>query len=205
MLRRIAIGALIASTTTVARADKEEASLHLELIGGVARLGDPASPSTTTAPMFGLATRFGYGLSDWYQLDGELTFASTAAAHFASGTFNGPNGVVSGPFSLTQQLARADAGLTFRFGVRYIPTLRFALGAELRRTSPPTGFVGDVRGQMFAPDLTARVAVGLDVRRSARTVIGISVGATYGVPLGGASFGTIDVTLSYARYHYPRW
>lgn len=206
MLRRIALGALVLATTTEARADKEEASLHFELIGGIARIGDAAAPGTSsTAPLGGVATRFGYGLADWYQVDAELTLAATATAHYDRGDFTTPGGTITGPFSITEQLARVDAGITFRFGVRFIPTFRFALGAEARRAGTPSGFSGAVRDPLLNADLTARATAGLDVRLSARVVVGASVDATYALPLGGSSFETLDLTVSYTRMWYPRW
>src|SRR5262249_31093466 len=139
---------LVVASSSTARADQDEASAHVQLVGGLARLGDDASTNPpATAPLLGLEGRASYAFSDWYQLDTALTVAGSGSAHFDFGTFDppGPPPKVMGAFRVTQQLVRLDVGATLRLGVRFIPTLRVAIGAEGRRVSSPSGFGADVR------------------------------------------------------------
>ena len=109
-----------------------------------------------------------------------------------------------GPFSISEQVVRIDGGATARLGVRFIPTFHIGLGAEGRRTSAPSG-LGPVRDALLGVDLVGVAAIGFDYRWSARTVLGVSARASYAVPLGGASFATLEATIAFRHYWYPRW
>lgn len=209
LLRRVAVCVVVSSLfASPALADDDEASVHLQLVGGIARVADDAaSDETSTAPLGGLEGRFSYATSDWYQFDATLTLAATGGAHFELGTFDppGPAGEISGPFDVSMQLARIDAGVTARLGVQFIPTFRIALGAQGRRTSSPSGFAGTVRDARLGADLVALASVGFDYRINRHTIIGLAVGGTYAVPLGGDGYQSFEGTVFWSRYWYPRW
>ncbi len=210
----VIVALLTAAAPGVARADAEEASLHAHAIFGVARLadGDSTSGEPATAPLAGLAVRGSYATRDWFQYDASVALAATGAATFGEGTFAPPGAPpVTGEYETTAQLARVDAGVTLRLGVRFIPTVRLALGAEGRRVSAPTVMLGagverdDVRAASLGVDLLGSFGVGLDVRLDRRNVIGVAVGGSYAVPLGGDAFQTVEGYVHWSRYWYPRW
>lgn len=196
-----------------AHGDDDEASLHVHLVGGMARLGDDdsADGKATTAPLVGVAGRFGLATSDWFQYDAALTLATTGAASFELGMFEPPGAPpVAGPFTLSSQLARLDVGATARLGVRFIPTARLALGVQARRVSSPLVTVGGadqggVRDADLGIDLVAVASVGFDYRINRRNIVGIALGGSYAVPLGGAAFQTVEGYVFWSRYWYPRW
>ncbi len=200
---------------SVARADEDEASLHVQLVGGLARIADDnATPEGTiaTAPLAGLTARFGFATSDWFQWDAAATVAGTTAASFDAGHFEPPDvPAVDGPFTIAAHLARVDAGATARFGVRYIPTVRVGLGAQLRHMTAPVVTIApgvdveDARAASFGVDLVATGSIGFDYRVNRRTIVGIAVGGSYAIPLGGAGFQTLEASLMWSRYWYPRW
>jgi hypothetical protein len=199
--------AIVAALATEARADQDEASYHLQLVGGVARLGDDAAVDDAVAvtPLGGVAGRVSYATRDWLQYDAAATIAASGAAGFAMGHFTPPDAPdASGPFSVSAQLARVDVGATARLGVRWIPTARLAIGAQGRRTSAPDGFPGQVREPSIGADLVAVASIGVDYRIDRRTIIGVSAGGSYALPLGGAGFQTMEATVFWAHYWYPR-
>jgi hypothetical protein len=205
--RALAIGILLSAMMTEARADEDEASLHFQLLGGLARVGDEAAErETSTTPMGGIQARASYATNDWYQLDAALSLAATGGAHFSLGTFM-PAGLepISGPFDVSMQLARVDVGVTARLGVRFIPTARLAFGTQGRRTSSPSGFPGTVRDPTLGVDLVGVGSLGFDYRVNRRTIIGVAVGGTYAVPLGGADYQSVEATVFWSRYWYPGW
>lgn len=194
-----------------ARADADEASVHVQAVGGLAVVGDDAAAgATTTAPLAGVAGRFSYATRDWFQYDAAVTLAATASARFDAGTFPRPGApALTGAFELAQQLARVDVGVTLRGGVRVIPTLRLAIGAQARRTGAATLLLGaaaeEVRDASIGVDLVGTAAVGLDYRVNHRTIVGVAVGGSYAVPLGGADYRSVEATVFWSHYWYPRW
>ena len=207
----VVLGALVAPTP--ARADRYEASVHVQPVGGVALVSDPATEATTAAPLVGLGLRASYARSNLYQYDTQLTAATTTAAAFDSGTFTiGGDPVPPAPFSITTRLIRLDAGVTMRFGVRLVPTVRLALGVQERFCGAPVitladgDHVGaDGRDGEAATDLYGIATVGVDYRINRRVTVGASVGGSYAVPLGASSWRTIEGSVHLAWYWYPLW
>jgi len=213
IVRRAVVAAMLLAPA-LASADADEAALHVQLVGGIARVGDDAAadgePATT--PLVGIMGRFGYATHDWFQYDAALTLVGTAAARFDEGTFMPPDVPEAiGPFELSQQLARIDAGITARFGVRFIPTIRLALGAQARHVTAPVVTIAggvelaDARPASLDVDLVGVASVGFDYRVNRRTIIGLAVGGSYAVPLGGASYQSVEGTVFWSHYWYPRW
>lgn len=206
--------ALVASAPGQARADRREASLHAQLIGGVGITTDRASAESGSAPLGGVSGRASYATSNWFQYDLAMSFLATGGAAFSSGTFM-PAGrpPVSGPFTVPTQLTRLDGGVTLRMGVAWIPTLRVALGAQARRRGAPTVTTGGLevtgedqtgRGSELGLDLVGLGAVGLDHRLSRRLIVGGALGLSLALPLDGESFRTFEATVHASYYWYPR-
>lgn len=209
----IALGVL-AMGLGPARADRREASLHAHMVGGLATTSDPATDSSGSAPLGGLAVRASYATSNSFQYDVSLSLLATGGASFSSGTFT-PMGrpPVTGPFTVPSQVTRLDGGVTLRLGVAWIPTLRFAAGVQGRRRGAPIVTTGGVevsgedetgRGEELGLDLVGGATVGIDHRLNRRMIIGAAVGASLAVPLGGESFRTFEGTVHAAYYWYPR-
>lgn len=193
------------------RADRREASVHAQLVGGVLTTGDvDAGAATARAPLAGLAVRASYATRDRYQYDVALALLRGGAAVFPDHTFTPPGRpAVTGPYRAGNLLTRLDAGLTFRLGVRWIPTARLAAGVQLRRTDAAQveaeagTFVA--RDPRLTVDLVGTVALGLDHRVNRRLIVGVAAGGSLAVPTGGTTAHSLEVTVHGAYYWYPRW
>jgi hypothetical protein len=207
----VVVGAIATLATPPARADRREASLHAHLLGGVLVTGDvDGGDARARVPLAGVALRAGYATHDAYQYDLAIAFARAGEASFASRTFS-PAGrpPVTGPYRVGTLLARADGGVTLRLGVRWIPTVRLAAGAQLRRLGEAQvdTAAGTVTGRAaaLAFDLIGAAALGLDHRIHRRLIVGVAAGATIALPLGGPPVHTLELTAHAAYYWYPRW
>jgi hypothetical protein len=212
MRRTLPLIAALVAAPAAARADAEEASLHVHLVGGAARLADADAEGDqrALAPLLGVAGRVAYATSDWFQVETALTLAGTGAAAYDLGSFAPPGRpAVAGPFSLSTHLARAEVGVTARLGVQVIPTVRVFAGAQARHLTEVTvddrGLDAFGRDAAWKADLVAGGALGLDVRVNRRLIVGGGVGGTVAVPLGGPAMQTVEAFVHVARYWYPRF
>lgn len=210
---RVVVGALagIALASAPAHADRREASLHAHLVGGVARTGDvDGGDADASSALSGVAVRASYATRDLFQYDVALTVLRHGDAEFPDHTFM-PAGQppVSGAFHVGAFATRVDAGVTFRLGVRWIPTVRLAAGAQLRRVgeavvdSPAGTVIGrDPRLELAGVGL---VALGLDHRVNRRLIVGAAASGVLALPIDGAGSTSLEVTAHAAYYWYPRW
>lgn len=196
---------------TPARADRREASLHAHLVGGVLGTGDvDGGRARELVGLAGLAVRAGYATRDTFQYDVALAFLRSGAAAFPSHRFT-PAGAppAIGPYSFATTISRVDAGVTFRLGVRWIPTARLAAGLQLRRAGAVTvdavPVIADARAPRLDLDLIGTASIGLDHRLDRRWIVGVAAGGSLAVPLGGTTTHTAEITLHAACYWYPRW
>ncbi len=200
--------------TGSARADRREASLHAQVVGGVATLGDGDANGTSSTPLGGLAVRASYATHNLWQYDVALSLLGTGEASFPSTTFvPAERPAVTGPYTISQQVTRLDGGLTFRLGVAWIPTARVALGVQGRRHGGPvvsngmrqvSGEADTGRSSEIGLDVIGAATVGLDHRINRRLIVGAAAGATVAVPLGGETFRSFEATLHASYYWYPR-
>lgn len=210
--RSLATAVFIAviATTPHAHADRRETSVHAHVVGGALALAD--HDATGSGGWGGLAVRASKATHNSFQYDAQLTFGYGAAS-FDEGTFALQGGtLVMAPYTMASQMARLDAGVTLRLGVRWIPTVRVAAGVQgTRRASPVVTyngieFSGDASGQ--APQLTANLVgtatVGLDYRWNRRWIIGAAAGAASSVPGLGDAWRSVEVTAHAAFYWYAR-
>ena len=212
MTARAIVGAIVGATMLLAarsnpaHADADEASLDVEAIGGVARLEDERAKKTASGPLIGVGGRFTFARSNLLQWEGRVAFA-TASATYPGLTNVDVGGVPrNGNLARRTMLARLELGATLRFGVRFIPTVHLGLGAQARRRG--TGTLDGVaigEGDGTSVDLIGVGAIGFDYRFGPRTVAGVSIGATYAVPLGGPAYQAIEGGVQVAHYWYPRW
>ncbi len=211
---RITVATVLVLGAGAAQADRREASLHAQVVGGLATSGDASATASASAPLGGLAVRASYATSNLYQYDVALSLLAAGAAAFPSTTFMPPGRpAVTGPYTVATQLTRFDGGVTLRPGVVWIPTLRFAAGVQARRASSPvvmsggsqvTGEENTGRGGELGLDVVGVATVGLDHRLNRRLIVGVAGGASYAVPLGGEAFRTFEVTAHASYYWYPR-
>ena len=190
----------------IARADEDEASIHIQALGGWARLEEGGA--VATAPFAGLATRFTFApWSDYVACEGIVALAQARET-----TYDDAEEVVRGQrtrgnVTRSTRLARFELGGHLRLGVAYVPTIHAGLGVQVRRRSP-ADFAG-IRGAIPAEigiDLTASLAAGLDYRLGRRWVLGAHVGGVHAFPLDGSpGFDAIELNLHAAAYWYPLW
>ncbi len=210
------VAALLVTATVVAGAgsahgDRREASVHAELVGGALTTGDAdAGGATDTVSLAGLAVRSSYATHDSFQYDVAVTVLRGGSAAFASHRFT-PAGrpPVDGPYQVGTVLTRLDGGVTFRLGVRWIPTARLAAGVQLRRLGAAVVDSGagatTGRDPGLALDLVGSATIGLDHRINRRLIVGAAAGITVALPLGGAACRSLEFTIHGAYYWYPRW
>lgn len=211
MKRAVALVLLLAAEP--ASADRREASLHAHVVGGMAIASDAAVDDRATAPMGGIALRASYATSNTYQYDVSLSLLATGAAAFPEATFAPPQRpAVTGPYTITSQMTRIDAGVTFRLGVAWIPTVRLAVGGQGRRRGGPvvmdegsevTGEARLGRGTELGFDVVGAATAGVDHRINRRLIVGVAAGACVAVPLGGEPLHTLELTAHAAYYWYP--
>lgn len=195
-----------------AQADRREASLHAHLVAGAVTLGDDRGDGS--GAVGGVATRTSYATSNLFQYDAELSVLAGRAS-FDSATFAPPGRPsVTGPFTRSAQAARLDAGVTFRFGVRWIPTARLAAGVQLVRRGAPTVDLGTTTAEGedatgvpadVTLNLIGTATLGLDYRINRRVIIGAAAGTVLGAPGVGPTWRSFDVTVHGAWYWYPRF
>ncbi len=208
------VAALVMLATGRAHADRRETSVHAHLVGGLAVTSDAAADDSSSAPLGGLAVRASRATSDLYQYDVSLSLLATGGASFPSTTFAPPGRPqVTGPYSISSQVTRLDAGVTLRPGVVWIPTLRLALGVQGRRRGGPVVTDGSRevsgedtlgRGAELGLDVVGLATVGLDHRINRRLIVGAAMGASLAVPVGGEDFRTLEGTVHAAFYWYAR-
>lgn len=194
-------------------ADSYEASVHAQPVTGVAFVDDAATAATSATALVGLGVRASYARSNLYQYDVQLTAATTGAAEFEAGSFSiGGDPVPPASFRLTTRLLRVDAGLTFRFGLRLIPTVRVAIGVQERFRGAPLIRLADGnhdgadgRDAEAVGDLYGFAAAGLDYRVNRRLTIGASLGGTNAFSIDGPSWRTLEGSMHVAWYWYPLW
>lgn len=210
--RLVMIAGAIAATGTATRADRREASVHVQAVGGVASVGHDAAEATGSGGLGGLAVRASYATKNEFQYDAQLSVLYGRAA-FDAGTFRlGGGAPTVAPFVVSGVVARLDAGVTLRLGVRWIPTVRLAAGVQAVRRGSPVVTVGGVEfsGDDTAPaavsaNLIGSATVGLDYRVDRRLIVGAAAGATAAVPGLRDAWREATITIHVARYWYPRW
>src|SRR5690349_13715885 len=89
----LGVVAIIAASPRAGRADADEASVHLHLVGGFARTADDAAPGQTDIqPVAGIAGRFTFATSNLFAYELQVAAAQTAAATYENVMVRLPQG-----------------------------------------------------------------------------------------------------------------
>jgi hypothetical protein len=204
-----------------ARADRGEVSLHAQVQYGRATVGEPDAPDDAdTAPFTGVGARATYAISNWYAFEASLGYGQLR--DWTVHTVDTAQGAVMR--SWYQTWMQAHLGITARLGVRLIPTLHAALGAQRRVwlggrqlddvspvcAPPPDEALtreheepcSEARPTSATLELVGTLGAGLDYRLGDRWITGLSVTAQRAA-LAEAPFHTIAVTFHISYYFYP--
>ena len=204
-LRMLALLA-VAAAPAVAHADRYEASVAAEVRGGIARIGE-RDTDAEMVPAFGLGGRVTHAWSNTLAWDLGLDATLTQPATFpdAKASYDGRD--IRGAVTRRTATARAEVGGELRFGARLIPTVRLALGPQVRyRSASDVGAFADAVPSSISLDGVVALGVGLDLRLGRQRVIGLAVQLAHAQPLGhGESHDVITLTVRLSSYWYPRW
>lgn len=201
------VTAVLVMSASRARADRDEASLHVQPTGGVAWLGETDADARARVPWAGLSGRFTYGLRNWLAIECEL-----GGAAFGTGRFENVPIVIQGvgqgnhPIERTTRAAHLSGAATLRLGVAWIPTLALGVGGQLRwRGDAHTdmALVPDNGSGGLGADGIVFVRVGLDRRINRRWIAGVALGASHA--LAKPAIDSMEATVSVAYYWYPLW
>ncbi len=209
MSRLLCLGASIATLfghAATARADADEASLHLQMLAGVAKVADPVDSSNAqSATVAGGSVRATIALRDWlaWEVEGYALGASSMA-HRAVVIEETARDVERGvsTFGL-------EVGATGRFGVQIVPTISLALGPQLRyfgttpATEPNTNLATGVVDKAADLDVAARASLGLDLRLHPRWMVGLRTSARQALGLSGSRWQSLEGAVWVGYYWYP--
>jgi hypothetical protein len=187
-------------------ADAEEASLDLSVGPALLRVESiEDTGEVTLIPGLRASTRFTYGLTDHLAFELGATGVLANGAQFDS-TFAG------NPARAThdERVLRGTFGLTYRGGVRAIPTVTLLAGYQ-HRWLTGAGFLND-QGSLIGPlanqssnDLVVGLGLGIDLRLGRHLIIGLSLQAVYAFSLDGRGYSALELPVSVAHYWYPEW
>ncbi len=191
-----------------ARADRYEASLAFEAGGGAARIGERGT-SAELVPTYQVGGRLTHAWSNMLAWDVALSGVLTPPATFEDAEAIVGGRPTRGTITRRTITGRAELGGELRLGggVGFIPTVRLALGPQLRhRSSSDLDLFVDAVPAALNVDVAMTLGLGFDVRFGRHRVAGFVISATHAQPLGDSeSFDAVTVTARIASYWYPRW
>lgn len=204
---RLAVAiALVCAFATAAHADADEASLDVHTVGGAAITGDSAAADgeTTDVAFGGLELRGTYATSDHYAYEVQVAFGRTSSAGFDDIEVEGNTGSIE----RATLFSRLTAGVTARLGVRYIPTVQLAVGAQVRRVGSSRlvagAAVAEGPGADMLIDAVALAGIGLDYRHDKHWIFGLSVRAVHAFSFNDVPYDALEGMVSVQYYWYPR-
>jgi hypothetical protein len=207
MTRAFIIVAATLAVPASASADAHETSVHVEIGGGVAQLGDPAGGSEENALTAGGAARFTWATRDWLAYEVTGYGMATGTARHTGLMFEGLDAEID-RYATAMGI---EGGANLRWGVSVVPNLTIAVGPQLRvypttqALEPGTSAVVGRADAERIWDLAVRGSAGLDLRLSPHWLAGIRVDARRALELGDAGLTTYGATLHLAYVWYPRW
>ncbi|MEZ4400006.1 MAG: hypothetical protein R3B06_08305 [Kofleriaceae bacterium] len=205
-MRRLActVALVVGATAAPAHADRYEATLSGGLHGGLARVAQ-AGAAAVTVPTFGGSLRLAHAWRNelaWdVQLAGGLTQPATSAD--VAAVIQGRP--AQGDVTRRTATGAIQLGAELRLGSRRIPTLRLALGPQVRHR--PSASIGplDTLPAETTVDALASLGLGLDVRLDAHLLVGVVVEAAHAQPLGGGDpLDVVVLSLRVSYAWYPR-
>jgi hypothetical protein len=194
---------------TLARADAEEASLRLQVGPAIILAETPVYTSaTTTRPGLAGSLALGYGLSDRWMVE-VLAGTSIAQALEYPGQMTSEHG--PGTIHHDHLAIHAGTAVTARFGARWVPMVRGALGYQYRLASGGAviedgtrNFIGPFEDQV-SHDILVGAGVGLGLRLHRHWLVTVGVEATHAFALGGSGFDSFTVPVTLEYLWYPGW
>jgi hypothetical protein len=205
--------ALALAWSPPARADRYEVTLWLRPTSGVARVADSGTEERDTVESRGLAAGASFGVRDWLDLGGELVAADFEEAQYALATLPVSVNLFSGPLKRSSRIAQARGVATFRFGVKWVPTIQLALGAGARhrftallfvRTAQgPRWVIPDDQRQEVTVDIVTAVRAGFERRLTPHWTAGISAAVSQSIGIFAPDVQTADVSVSLSYTWYP--
>lgn len=203
---------LLCTTSSIASADRYEATLTARPSAQLARFADSGTDDRAEVVGAGLSAGLTWGVRNWLDLGGELTASAYEnASHDAASVMVGGN-PRTGALTRTTRLAQLRGLATLRLGVAWVPTVQLALGSGGRfrsaaRLRGEGAAVLDPDGEdaELSADLVAGFRLGLEHRVTPRWTIGASVGASYCFGIGAPDLQTVDAAISVAYVWYPLW
>jgi hypothetical protein len=189
-----------------ARADRYEATVTGDLHGGVARIGETGA-AAAVVPAFGASVRLSHAWRDQLAWDVQLAGTLTQPATFKDAAMTVEGRPQVGDVTRRTTTVAAQLGAELRLGWTWVPTVRLALGPQVRhRGASDLGIFPDAVPAAVSLDGVASLGLGLDVRLGRRRVIGIALQVDHAQPLGdAASHDVLSVTLRLGHAWYPRW
>lgn len=189
-----------------AQADRYEASIAGELHGGIARINEPGT-ETLSAPAFGARARVTHAWRDRLAWDVQLAAAITQPVTFVDVERNVGGRPQRGDVTRRTVTTSAQLGAELRLGVRLLPTLRVALGPQVRhRTASDLGALIEAVPAETSLDALASVGLGVDLRLGRHLAIGLALTWDHAQPLGDAgALDVIGVSIRVSRFWYPHW
>ena len=192
----------------VARADSEEVTLHVEAGPAMVRGEAPVfSSDVTTRPGGAGSVRLTYGLTDLFAAEVSLGGAAAEALEYSMQD-GGDLGVGTSHFDL--RALRVTAGMTARFGARWIPTATVAAGYQHRLLTggmliDDERVLVDYLPTESSSDLLVMAGVGLEYRIDRHFIVGLSAQLVHAFALGGKAFDGVEIPMRVSYSWYPGW
>lgn len=195
----------LAAAPVAARADRFEATLSGDLRGGAARIAEPGA-SAVTVPAVGADVRIGHAWRNALAWDLGLGGTIAQPATFADAALTIDGRPVRGDLTRRTVTAAAQLGATLRLGRRTAPSLRLALGPQLRHRGAATlSGLPDPVPSVTSLDAVASLALGVDLRLGRHLALGLALQLDHAQPLGDApAHDVIGISLQVAHVWYPR-
>lgn len=199
-----------------ANADRYELTLSLRPTAVLGQLDDEVGPlgSSVSATTYGAGATFsaGYGMRNWLDIGAEVFAVQFANAEYPDASVAIGGSPRTGLVTRAMRSGQLRLGATFRFGVRWIPTLYLGvgLGGSMRGAATFATPV-DGRPMRFEPDgldadttvyLAPMMRVGLDHRLNRSLTIGVAVGASQWIGLGFPTARAVEVALAISHSWY---
>jgi hypothetical protein len=196
-------GAVAAPCAT--RADRFEARLTGDLRGGVARVAEPGA-AAVTVPALGADVRIGHAWHNALAWDLALGGSVAQPATFTDAELIINGRPVRGDLTRRTFTAAAQVGATLQLGRRTAPTVRLALGPQVRhRTAADLGGIADSVPGVTSLDAVASIALGVELRLGRHLAIGLALQVDHAQPLDDApAHDVIGISVQVARVWYPR-
>jgi len=207
----VALLAVALASTSVAHADRYEATISVRPEGVLARVDDVGTRTPAMVAGGGLAAGLSWGMRNWLDLGAELAAVSLTRARYDGATADVFGVPQMGELSRTTRLAQLRGVATLRLGVGWVPVVRLAIGVGGRqRTAARFAYgsaivIPDGDEAEIGLDVVVGLRLGLEHRVTRRWSVGLSAGATECLGIGAPDLQLFDAQLSLGYTWYPLW